>query len=374
MASAFPISIRAAVARGPKQPFSIENLSLAQPKHDEVLVRIVSTGICHTDIATRDGLLPSPHPIVLGHEGTGVVEAVGSQVSKVSVGDHVIMSYSSCGTCRNCSHGKPSYCASHRAINFAGQRLDGTTTHRKAEEVIYGSYFQQSSFATHALAGERNVLRVSKDLPLATLAPLGCGVQTGAGAVLNTLKVSAGSTFAVFGCGAVGLSAIMAAKVAGATNIVAVDLHPSRLTLAKELGAHHSVVGNSSNLMEQLKELTSGGLDFSLDTTGNPKILKIAFESLRTLGVCALVGGSPPGSQVSLDMLSVLLGRTLRGIIQGDSVSQTFLPQLIDLYRQGRFPFDRLVTFYDSLNDINRAVEDSESGKVIKPVIRVSNP
>jgi aryl-alcohol dehydrogenase len=313
---------------------------------------------------------------VLGHEGAGIVQSVGSRVKSVKPGDHIIMSFASCGECRNCLSGKPSYCILHRAVNFGGSRLDGSTTHKTADasdQSVHGSFFRQSSFATHALASERNVLVVDKSLPLETLAPLGCGIQTGAGAILNTFQCRAGSSLAVFGCGSVGMAAILAGRVAGCTKIIAVDVNQQRLKLATELGATHTLNGADANLPQHLRDLTGGGLDYSLDTTGNTSILKTAFETLRPLGQCALVGGAPPGSTVSLDMLSILLGRQLRGVIQGDAVSKVFLPQLIDLYRQGRFPFDKFITYYDSLEEINQAIEDSHSGKVIKPVLRIKS-
>lgn len=348
-------------------------MHLEQPRDDEVLIRMVATGICHTDMAVKHKHIPSPFPIVLGHEGAGVVEAVGARVKAVAAGDHVIMSYSSCGECRNCLQGKPSYCVQHRACNFSGARLDGSTSHTTAPagDKVHGSFFRQSSFATHALASERNVVVVDKSLPLATLAPLGCGVQTGAGAILNTFQAKAGSSVAVYGCGSVGMSAILAARVAGCTRIVAVDVNAARLKLARELGATHALNGADAELGAQLREVSGGGLDYALDTTGNTSILRTAFETLRPLGQCALVGGAPPGSTVQLDMLSILLGRQLRGVIQGDSVSRVFLPQLIELYRQGRFPFDKFITFYDSLDDINRALDDMKT-TVIKPVLRIS--
>jgi aryl-alcohol dehydrogenase len=337
--------------------------------------------ICHTDVAVRDQHIPSPLPIVLGHEGTGVVERVGAKVTDIAPGDHVLMHYSACGHCPNCAKGSPSYCFSHRAYNFGGTRADGSRPHRfidKPERPLHGAYFRQSSFATHSLATRANVLKVSKDLPLEELAPLGCGVQTGAGAVMNSLRASAGSSIAVFGCGSVGLSGIMAARVVGCTTIVGVDVNPHKLEAAKQFGATHTihVTAAGEALVDQLKAASGGGLNYALDTTGRTEILAQAFNSLRPLGVCALVGGSPPGAKVQLDMLSILLGRTVRGVIQGDSVPSVFLPQLIELYRQGRFPFQKLITYYDSLSSLNRAIDESAApdSRILKPVVRVSKP
>eukprot|EP00455_Lapot_gusevi_P033678 TRINITY_DN3689_c0_g2_i1.p1 TRINITY_DN3689_c0_g2~~TRINITY_DN3689_c0_g2_i1.p1 ORF type:complete len:411 (-),score=103.41 TRINITY_DN3689_c0_g2_i1:45-1277(-) len=373
------LSISAAVCRGSELPLSIESLKLGKPRDGELLVRLVASGICHTDVAVKHKHIPSPFPIVLGHEGSGVVEAVGNGVQSVKVGDHVIMSYASCGGCRNCLSGKPSYCESHRLCNFGGKRIDQSVTHSTNDgQPIHGCFFRQSSFATHSIATERNVVVVDKDLPLHKLAPLGCGIQTGAGAVLNTLQVKPGSSIAVYGCGSVGMAAILAAALVHCKRVIAIDTNAPRLELARSLGATHTILAQpkntQQNMYEELRALSGGGLDYALDTTGHPDVLKVAFESLRPLGVCALVGGSPPGSQVKLDMLHILLGRQLRGIIQGDAISKEFLPNLIHFYRQGRFPFDRLITFYDSLHDINSAIEDSVKGVVIKPVIRISDP
>eukprot|EP01122_Echinamoeba_exundans_P004683 TRINITY_DN1481_c0_g1_i2.p1 TRINITY_DN1481_c0_g1~~TRINITY_DN1481_c0_g1_i2.p1 ORF type:complete len:316 (-),score=49.52 TRINITY_DN1481_c0_g1_i2:158-1105(-) len=309
--------------------------------------------------------------MVYGHEGAGIVEKVGPGVSKVKPGDRVGMSYYSCGQCGNCARGSPSYCFNHFVSNFMGKRLsDGTTTHRypDSDSQVYGGYFRQSAFATHAICTERNVIKLPDDIDLKIAAPLGCGIQTGAGAVLNTFQCPAGSKIAVFGTGGVGLSAIMAARVAGCTTIVAVDLNDERLKLAQELGATHSVNGRDPQLKEKLIEISGGGLEYAIDTTGNPNVLKTAFESLRARGIVGLIGGAAAGAHVSIDMTTLLQGRTVRGIIQGDSVSEVFLPKLIELWRQGRFPFDKLIKLY-KFDEINQAAKDSHDGKCVKPVL-----
>jgi len=258
--------------------------------------------------------------------------------------------------------------------------LDGTTAHTGSKnETIYGSFFRQSSFALHALAGRSNVIAVPRDVSLPKVAPLGCGVQTGAGAVMNTLRCPAGSSLVVFGCGAVGLSAIMAARVVGCSRIIAVDLVQSRLDLATELGATHGIQlkggESSAEVARRVLELCPGGVDFSLDTSGNKHALRSAFDALKPMGVCGLIGGAAPGVEVSVEMLNLLNGKQLRGIIQGDSVPQTFIPDLIQLHEQGRFPFDKMITYYDGgLADLNRAIEDMRSGKTIKPVLRIADP
>lgn len=370
------LEIRAAVARAHDAPFVTETLQLRAPGAGEILVRIVATSICHTDIMTRDKALCS-FPIVLGHEGAGVVEALGAGVTGFEVGDHVVLSYDFCGHCAQCMKGKPSYCDEHGALNFAGVRPDGSMTHRSpgsGTADVFGSFFQQSSFATHALSHPGNTIRVDKTLPLPLLAPLGCGVQTGAGTVLNTLQVEAGTDLAVFGCGCVGLSAIMAAKLAGAANIIAVDINSTRLEMALELGATHGVAAGDFTepgaLVAHVKSMSSaGGCHYAIDTSGVPAVLRQAFDCCRPLGVTAMIAPGMPGTEVSIEMLGLLPGKSLRGVVQGDSVSRSFIPRLIELWRGGRFPFDRLITQFQSLDSLEAAAQAMSRGEIVKPVV-----
>jgi aryl-alcohol dehydrogenase len=364
------MKIKAAVVFEKSGNFSIEELELSDPNDDEVVVRIVGAGICHTDLAARDQHLPIPLPSVLGHEGAGVVEKVGDRVSKVKPGDHVVLSWDCCGTCTSCKAGNNSYCLNFFLHNFHGARPDGTTTLRKGDQVIHGSFFCQSSFADFALANERNVVKVREDVPLDILGPLGCGVQTGAGAVMNTLRPRPGASIAIFGVGPVGMSAVLAAVVCGCTTIIAVDINSDRLEKAKEFGATHTVNAGEVDPVEAIMEITGGGAEFTLECVGNPKVLRQAVDSLPRLGVCGLLGVVAPGTEVSLDMDLIMNGRTVRGIIEGDAIPDLFIPKLIELYGQGRFPFDRLITFYP-FDEINQAVEDMEKGRVIKPVLRL---
>jgi aryl-alcohol dehydrogenase len=364
------MKIKAAVVFEKSGNFSIEELELSDPNDDEVVVRIVGAGICHTDLAARDQHLPIPLPSVLGHEGAGVVEKAGDRVSKVKPGDHVVLSWDCCGTCTSCKAGNNSYCLNFFLHNFHGARPDGTTTLRKGDQVIHGSFFCQSSFADFALANERNVVKVREDVPLDILGPLGCGVQTGAGAVMNTLRPRPGASIAIFGVGPVGMSAVLGAIVCGCTTIIAVDIIPDRLEKAKEFGATHTVNAGEVDPVEAIMEITGGGAEFTLECVGNPKVLRQAVDSLPRLGVCGLLGVVAPGTEVSLDMDLIMNGRTVRGIIEGDAIPDLFIPKLIELYGQGRFPFDRLITFYP-FDEINQAVEDMEKGRVIKPVLRL---
>jgi aryl-alcohol dehydrogenase len=364
------VEIKAAVVFETSGAFSIEQLELCDPNDDEVLVRIVGAGICGTDLGARDGHLPiPPPPSVFGHEGAGVVEKVGAWVTKVKPGDHVVLGWDYCGACTSCKAGKELYCLNFFLHNFHGARPDGTTTLRKGDQVIHGSFFCQSSFANFALANERNVVKVREDIPLDVLAPMGCGVMTGAGAVMNSLQPRPGASIAVFGVGNVGLSAVLAALVCGCTTIIAVDINADRLEMAKELGATHTINASEVDPVEAILDITGGGADFSLECVGNPKVLRQAVDVLPRLGVCGLLGVVPPGTEVSLDMDLIMNGRTVTGILGGDAIPDLFIPKLIELYSQGRFPFDRLITFYP-FDDINQAVEDMEQGRVIKPVLR----
>ncbi len=363
--------VHAAVVTDESDGFHIEELSLAEPKADEMLVRIVGTGVCPADIAVRDGGFGMPSPAVPGHEGSGVVEVVGDDVTNVEPGDHVVLSFDTDSSCRNCAEGNPAYCTDFAQYNFVGVRgsYGSSPLHRDGEEV--GLFFGQSSFATHSIVREGQAVRVPDDVPLELLGPFGCGIQTGSGAVMNTLNPDAGTSVAIFGVGAVGLSAVMGAVVKGCTTIVAVDLLDERLELAKRLGATHTINSSeTADLAEEIRTIADGGVDNSLDTTSVPSVVRHAVEATRVPGTCGLLGGAPTEPDPNLDMGRILRGRAVRGISQGDSIPGIFIPRLIDLYRQGRFPFDELVEFYD-FDEINRAAEDLETGRTVKPVLRI---
>ncbi|WP_227698281.1 NAD(P)-dependent alcohol dehydrogenase [Pseudomonas chlororaphis] len=362
----------AAVVRQQGGPFQLEDIRIGAPRHDEVLVRIVAAGMCHTDMVARDQVYPVPQPIVLGHEGSGVVEAVGADVTKVAPGDHVVLTFLSCGQCRACLEGAPASCEQFNPLNFSGQRSDGS--HALCDHsgtALNDRFFGQSSFAAYAMANERNVVKVRQDVPLELLGPLGCGIQTGAGAVLNALKVGAGASFAAFGGGAVGLSAILAARAAGATTIFAIDVLPSRLELARELGATHVIDSREQDAVAVIREVTGAGVDFALDSTGIPAVIRSAVAALRPRGRCGIVGASRPGTNLELDANDLMQNcKHIFGIVEGDSVPDVFIPQLIELYRQGHFAFDRLIRFYP-FAQINQAAHDSETGLTLKPVILI---
>lgn len=365
------IAITAALTPSQGADWQLTRARLDEPRADEVLVRIVATGVCHTDISVRDQHLPMPLPAVLGHEGAGVIERVGASVTNLSVGDHVVLCVDFCGHCANCLRGLPSYCHHSGPLNFSGRRADGSATIATDHGEVGGCFFGQSSFATHALANQRNAVRIPKDVPLEYMGPLGCGIQTGAGTVINVLQPRFASTLVVFGAGAVGLSAILAARLVGCATIVAVDIHTNRLELAKELGATHVIDARENAVVERVRAACGGaGADYVVDTTGVAAVASQATGSLAPLGRCAIVGVYPPQTHLSLPADSLFFGQQIGGAIEGNSVPQLFIPQLIEMWRQGRFPFDRMIKFYD-LADINTAVTDSVSGKALKPVLRM---
>lgn len=366
------MKIEAAVIREEKGKFEVENLELSDPNDDQILVKIVATGLCHTDLICRDQMYPVPLPMVLGHEGAGVVEKVGKNVTKVVPGDHVVLSIYTCGKCDACISGDPTSCANLFVPNFMGKAVDGSCTIHDSEGKEVGcNFFGQSSFATYSLSYERNTVKVPKNVPLELLGPLGCGIQTGAGSVLNALNPPAGSEIAIFGAGAVGLSAVMGAVVAGCTTIVAIDINVQRLELAKELGATHTINAAELDPVEEIQKITGGaGIYYSLETSGIPAVLSQSIMSSCVGGEIGIVGAPAMGTTIDLDVNHMLFNRKLRGIVEGESTSDIFIPRLIRLYEQGKFPFDKLIKFYN-LDQLNEAATDSEKGTTLKAVIRI---
>ncbi|MFC7310824.1 NAD(P)-dependent alcohol dehydrogenase [Streptomyces monticola] len=361
--------ITAALAEGVRQPFHLREVELEHPRHGEVLVRMAGSGICHTDLICRDQWFPVPLPAVLGHEGSGIIEQVGPEVHHLAPGDRVVLSFNSCGQCRACLRGRSAYCADFFARNFSGSRPDGSTPVRDGDHPAHAVFFGQSSFATHAVVSERSVVKVDTHLPLELLGPLGCGFQTGAGAVLNALLCSPGSSIAVFGAGAVGCGAVMAAAIAGCSTIAVLGRNASRLARAKAVGATHTVDLTLGDAAAVLRELTDGaGFDYSIEATGAPAVLRQAVDCLALEGVCGLVGAPALGTEARLDMSALLFGRQVRGIVEGDSNPALFIPTLLDLHRQGRFPFDQLISLYP-LGQINKAIDDMHHGRAVKPVL-----
>jgi len=365
------VPTRAAICHGHESPFTVEEVALDDLQPDELLVRIVACGICHTDLAVRDGQLPVPLPAVLGHEGAGIVEAAGEAVTAAKPGDRVVMSFNSCGHCPSCEIDAPTYCYAFFAYNWSGARADGSPTMFRGGERLNAHFFGQSSFATRAIAHQRNVVKVPDEaasIPLERLAPIGCGLMTGAGAVLNSMKVRAGMPIAVFGTGTVGMAAIMAAKIAGAAPIIAVDVNDERLALAKELGATHAFNARD-DAIGKIRELAPQGLGYAFDTTGINKVIEDAWGLLAPLGICGIVGASDPADTLTFNETAFMGGgRRVMGILGGDSDLTGFLPELIRHHMAGRFPHDRLIETFP-FDQINEAIAASESGRVIKPVL-----
>ena len=359
-----------AVAREPGGAFSLEQVELAGPRPDEIVVDVVASGMCHTDLLVRDSR-PESLPAVLGHEGAGIVRETGSEVRGLTAGDKVVLSFPSCGSCIRCRTGRSAYCDSIAALKFRCARPDGSVATTDAQGRPVGDhFFGQSSFGTMAVAYARSAVRVPDDVDLRIAGPLACGVQTGAGTVLDVLRVGPGSSVAVFGAGSVGLCGIMAARAAGATTIVAVNRRAPRLRLAAEFGATHLVSPTDVDPVEAVRDATGGrGVDFAFETTGVPEVLTQAVRALDSLGTCAYVGTGAPGQLAGIPMLEAMTkGLTVRGVLQGDSTPARTIPRLWDLHRRGLLPFDRLITHY-RLDEINQAAVDTAAGDVVKPVL-----
>jgi aryl-alcohol dehydrogenase len=354
-----------------KGQLSIEEVDLSEPKESEVMVRTVACGVCHTDAAALHSFIPVTLPIILGHEGVGVVEAVGSKVEDLHVGDRVIMSFPSCGKCDYCRENHPYACDNLNSLFFDGVYSDGAKRFSQ-NGVDISSFFGQGAFAEHVVIDARNAVKVDidNDDELAALCSLGCGVQTGAGAVLNRIKPKAGTSIAVFGCGGVGMSAIMAAAIAGCNVIIAVDVNPARLLLATELGATHTVNSSLADPVAAIKDLTAGGAHNSVESSGLAGVILQALGCLRREGTAVLL--SVTGAEtVNIPLEACFLNPsvTLAGLSEGASNPKTFIPELAGYYKEGRLPADKLVKFYD-FNEIEQAFEDSHAGRTIKPVLR----
>jgi len=361
------MQITAALLRTHDGPYSLEQVELTEPGPGQVIVKVEAVGHCHTDLLPRSGARTIPMPMIAGHEGAGVVEAVGAGVTSVAPGDHVVVSFASCGTCPSCAGARPFACDEFAPLNLFGGTLDGSVTVTDADgQSVSARWFGQSTFATHALATERNVVKIDPDLPLELMAPLGCGLQTGAGTVLNSLRPSPGDSIAVFGTGAVGSAAIMAAAAAGCTTIVGIDLHAHRLDLAREIGATHVVDGASDDVAAQVTAATGRGVRYAIDTTGVNAVVESALHGLQVGGTLALVGVSAP--DLAIPGRALAMGKTVMGVIEGDADPQTFIPLLARLWRAGTFPIEKLVRTFP-LTEIDAAEQAAAAGEVVKPVL-----
>lgn len=362
-----PRKIKAAVCNGGGAPPKIESLILDDPAPDEVVIKVLAAGICHTDLSASQW---SEGPRVFGHEGAGIVVETGSAVTAFSKGDHVIATFGSCGECPNCQSGRPAYCFDGVALNFDGKRsVERPALSRQDGTEIRGAFFQQSSFATHALTTEQNLVRIPEGLDMETAAPLGCSIQTGAGAVFNQLGAKEGRPLLVIGAGAVGLAAIMAGRIIRCAPIICVELHEARRELALSLGATHAIDGANADWVEQVRAITQGGATAALDTAGTQATFEGALAALHsggTLGVLTLPGeyGAPVQHPGGMDFMT----KTIVGVVEGDASPQTFLRLLIAYHAAGDLPVDRLIQTYP-FEEIDQAYADVASGQAIKAVM-----
>ncbi|KAK5264951.1 hypothetical protein LTR96_009750 [Exophiala xenobiotica] len=381
MASTTTTTTEALILASINAPLELRRARLSGPRDDEVLVKIHATGICHTDLSCMDGVLGITTPAVLGHEGAGVVLATGVDVTHIVPGDKVLLSINHCQRCDNCTSGHPNYCAEGMPRNFGGRRpSDGSTPislldnddegKKKTPTPCFGNFFGQSSFARHAIVNRSCVVKVATNTNLALFAPLGCGISTGVGSVLNTLNVGQGSSLAVFGTGSVGLAAIMAGKMRKARVIVAVDLNQARLEMARKLGATHLVHGGDEDVLLRVRQACPQGVAYAVDCTGNPKVIETMMDCLATRGRAAQVGIPTPDKTVPINILQHLLnGREYVGCAGGDCVTSEMLPFLMQQQKAGNFPLEDIVSYYE-VKDYAQAFEDARSGKVVKAVLK----
>ena len=364
------MKMKAAVLYHPKTPLQVEEVTVDDPLDNEVMVKMVATGICHSDLLPIKAEVPSPMPIVLGHEGAGIVEKVGPGVTTVQPGDHVVLPVIfTCGKCRYCVEGQPSLCSEVLPAHLMGTLPGGGKRLHKDKQYLH-LFYSQGSFAEYAVVHERTAVKVPRDAPLDVLCLLSCRVTTGVGSVINRAGLRAGESIVIYGCGGVGLSAVMGAKLAGAGKIIAVDLVDRKLDLAKELGADHVINASRDNPQQRVVEITGGGADYSIESIGNVNVMAQAFGSIHSAGTCVLVGAAPMADVLSLFPFEFLLGKTLKGSLLGNVRTMIDVPKYVDLYMQGKLPIDKLVARYYKLDEINEAIAAVESGEVIRAVIR----
>ena len=367
------IKTRAAVAWEAGKPLSIEEVDLMPPQKGEVLVRIVATGVCHTDAYTLSGADPEGvFPAILGHEGAGIVEAVGEGVTTLAVGDHVIPLYTAeCGECKFCKSGKTNLCQAVRATQGKGLMPDGTTRFFKDGKPIF-HYMGTSTFSEYTVVPEISLAKISKEAPLEKVCLLGCGVTTGMGAVKNTAKVQPGDTVAVFGLGGIGLAVIIGAVMAKASRIIAVDINEDKFEIAKKLGATDLVNPNKFDkpIQEVIVEMTDGGVDFSFECIGNVKVMRSALECChKGWGESVIIGVAAAGQEISTRPFQLVTGRIWKGSAFGGVKGRSQLPGIVEQYMRGEFELDTFITHTMGLDEINHAFDLMHEGKSIRSVI-----
>jgi S-(hydroxymethyl)glutathione dehydrogenase / alcohol dehydrogenase len=358
--------MKAAIYKGPNQPLTIEQVDIDDPKEREVLVRTVASGVCHSDLHFVDGLYMWPTPAILGHEAAGVVEKVGSQVTYIKPGDHVIACLSVfCGYCEECMSGHPNLCSNRAAT----QRTASDKPRLSQKGTMVNQFADLSGYAEKMLVHENALVKIDDNVPLDRAALIGCGVMTGVGAALNTAKIAPGSTVAVFGAGGVGLAVIQGARIAGARMIIAVDKFPNKLELAKKLGATHAVNASDKNPVDEIRNLTGGGADYSFEAIGLKIAAEQAYECIAPGGVATIVGMVPLGQKVEVDGFSLLFEKRIQGCFMGSNRFRIDMPRIIDLYRQGRINLDDMVSRRGKLEDVNEAFRAMKAGEVARTVL-----
>ena len=373
MAQVQSIKCKAAIAWGPGQPLSIEEVEVMPPQAGEVRVRIVATGVCHTDAFTLSGEDPEGvFPCILGHEGGGIVESVGEGVTSVKVGDHVIPLYTpECGECKFCKSGKTNLCQKIRSTQGKGLMPDGTTRFSKDGQPIY-HYMGTSTFSEYTVLPEISIAKVDPAAPLEEVCLLGCGVTTGIGAVMNTAKVKEGESVAIFGLGGIGLSAVIGARLAKAGRIIAIDINESKFELARKLGATDCINPNDYDkpIQEVIVEMTDGGVDFSFECIGNVKVMRAALECChKGWGESVIIGVAGAGQEISTRPFQLVTGRVWRGSAFGGVRGRSELPSYVQRYMQGEFKLDDFITHTMPLEQINEAFDLMHEGKSIRTVI-----
>ncbi len=361
---------QAAVLKTPGSAFTVETVAIGDPRPGEVRVRIEAVGICHTDLVFATGELGTPFPLILGHEGAGVIDKIGEGVTGLAPGDKVLLTFDSCGRCPRCEDGLPSYCRHFTDVNYACQRGDGSSPAQDRDGPVAARFFGQSSFSRYAISTQRNTVKLPPDADLGLLAPLGCGVQTGVGGVLHSLGARPGSSLAVIGGGAVGLSAIMGGVLAECATIILIEPRPERRELGTALGATHVIDPRADNAAEAVRAIRPEGVDHVFDTSGVPDAITGGLAMLAPYGTLGLVGVPHSlDAAIALPIVpTITYGHTIKGIVEGDSDPQRFLPELVRLVREGKLPIGRLITRYP-FERINEAIADTQTGTCVKPVL-----
>jgi NDMA-dependent alcohol dehydrogenase len=364
--------MKAAVLYATREPLQIEDLTIENPRQGEVMVRVAAGGVCHSDLHVIHGDLPAPLPVVLGHEGAGVVEKVGSGVNGFAPGDHVLLLWrASCGECRHCLSGRPALCELGAGIRWTGHLTDGTSRFRRGDQEIR-HFAGVSSFGELTVLPQEGLVKIDPTIPLEKAAIVGCAVMTGVGAVINTARVEPGASVVVIGCGGVGLNAIQGSALAGAEKIIAVDLLDNKLAYASQFGATHLVNGRQVDAIEAVKEATGGGgADYVFEVIGNPKVMAQAYQMTRRGGTLVIVGVAPAGAEVSFPASSIMLDeKTIRGSLYGSCRPKLDAPRMLNLYKSGKLKLDELISREYPLDQINEAFAALERGEVARSIVR----